>query len=38
MWGEMIRDKILESSDVNLFGVTVDRKLNFESHIASIFL
>ena len=38
MWAEIGAKKISESSNVKLLGVTIDKRLNFDSHIASICL
>lgn len=38
MWAEIGANKISESSNVKLLGVTIDDRLNFDSHIASICL
>ena len=38
MWAEIGEDKISERSNVKLLGVTIDNRINFSSHIASIYL
>ena len=38
MWAEMGEENIWESSGVKLVGVTIDNKINFDSHVGSICL
>ena len=36
VWAQVGRDKIWESVDVKLLGVTIDRELQFDKHVSKI--